>query len=152
MGGPGDIESLTETAGASGKLRCRGVRGQFAIGGHGFLTENRFERTDQDAAGHAYRLTCDIDAVVHAVNEVDVGMAGRSEHDAISFGDAAEAVGCWIGCFSDMRAEVSFDFDDAAGEPAGRGAAGEQFAEKPRRDDLGRFREKPPWYLLPGSG
>jgi hypothetical protein len=39
-------------------------------------------------------------------------------------------VGRWVGRCGDVGAKVGFDFDDAAGEPAGLGAAGEQFAEQ----------------------
>ncbi len=59
---------------------------------------------------------------MNAVVEINVGAAGRAEDDAGARGDATARVGGQI-----VRAEVSFDLDDAALE----GAMDEQFAEQP---------------------
>ena len=52
-----------------------------------------------------------ISAVMIAVDEVHVGVAGRTEQDGIARSLAAKSVGAGI-----ERAEVGFGFDDASGE------------------------------------
>ena len=51
----------------------------------------------------------DIHAIVHAVDKIDVGMTGRSEHDPGAPGQALGGVGGEI-----MRTKVGFDFHDFA--------------------------------------
>jgi len=97
-----------------------------AVGSHGFLAQDGLQCADEDAAGHAFRFAGDVDAVVHAIDEVDVRMTGRPEHDPISLGNAAKAVGCGVGGVGDVRPEISFHLNDAPGQPARSGATGQQ--------------------------
>ncbi len=56
-------------------------------------------------------MATDVGAVVIAVDEIDVGVAGRSEENGVAWGQAAVGVGAGID-----GAEVGFGFDDASGE------------------------------------
>jgi hypothetical protein len=79
VGGPGDVECLAEAARASGELLPCGIWAKFAVGGHCLLAKDGFQCADEDAAGLSHRLAGDVDAVVHAVDEVDVGVGrGRT--------------------------------------------------------------------------
>ena len=104
--GAGDTEVASEAAGA-------GDAGNAA---------------DEDAAGGAVGLGDEVETFVHAVDEVDVGPAGRAVDDLCAGGDAAGGVGGFV-----VRAEVGFDFDDGGGE----GAADEEFAEEVAGDGDG---------------
>src|SRR5205823_10455577 len=55
------------------------------------------ERADQHRAGAALRLAYEVEAPVHAVRAVDVGVAGRTEHHAVALGAAAERMRGRIG-------------------------------------------------------
>ena len=59
--------------------------------------------------------------MVHAVGEVDVQVAGRTEHDLVALGAAAVGVGAGI-----VVAVVRLDL----GEPEGHAAKGERRAEQ----------------------
>ena len=137
MVGAGDGEGLAEFAWAAGEFCAGDVGCELAVEGHFRQAEQGFERADEDGAGHAFRLAGDVDAVVHAVDEVDVGVAGFAEHDGVAGRDAAKAVGGRVGDGA-VRAVVGFDFDDATGEPAVCGAPGEELAEQTRRDGFWR--------------
>jgi len=108
----GDGEGLAKFAWAAGEFGARGAGCELAVQGHFRLAEHGFEGADEDGAGQAFRLAGDVDAVVHAVDEVDIGVAGLAEHDGVAGRDAAEAVGCGVGDGA-VRAVVGFDLDDA---------------------------------------
>ncbi len=98
--GAGDAEGAGEFAGAVG-------------GGQGGRWGEGFEGSDEDAARGAVRFADDVETFIHAVDEVDVGVAGWAEDDAGSVGDAGCAVRGEV-----AFAEVGFDFDDASAERA----------------------------------
>ena len=79
--------------------------------GHFFYAGERFEGAEQDASGAAFGFAGDVEAVVVAVDEIDVGVAGWAEEDGIAGGEAGGGVGGGI-----VLAEIGFDFDDAGGE------------------------------------
>ena len=81
----------------------------------------------------------DIEAVVHAVDEVDVRVAGWAEEGGVVGCEAAEGVGGGVGA-----TEVGLDFDDAADEALAFEMANEKFAEKGSGHDLGRARVEVP--------
>ena len=110
MGGPGDIESLTETAGASSEELGFGVVGKAAEVGHGFEAVDWIEGSDEDSSGFAGKMRGDVETVVHAVDEVDIYVSGWTEEDGIAGSEAAGCVGCRVD-----EAEVGFDFGDAGG-------------------------------------
>jgi hypothetical protein len=60
-----------------------------------------------------------------AVDEIDVGVAGRSEEDSVAGGDAAIGVRAGID-----GSEVGFGFYDASGEEGSAITANEEFAEE----------------------
>ena len=73
-----------------------------------------------------------VEAVVHAVDEVDVGAAGWAEEGKVIGGEAAVGVRGGVG-----EAEVGFDFDDAAAEAFAAEVADEKLAEEGSRDYFG---------------
>ena len=79
--------------------------------GHFLHAGERFEGAEQNASGTAFGLAGDIEAVVVAVDEVNVGVARRPEQNRGAGGVAGGGVGGGI-----VLAEVGFDFDDAGGE------------------------------------
>ena len=81
----------------------------------------------------SFRLAGDVQAVVHAVDEVDVGEARRSEENGIAGGLADVGMGSGI-----VEPEIGFDLDDAAGEGLAIQASSDKFAEEPGRDDVRR--------------
>ena len=109
VSGAGDGHGLAEASGAGGEQARTGIGRKVAAAGHGGESGDGFEGADEDAAGFAVRLAGDIEAVIHAIDEVNVGMAGRAEEDSIAGGFSGEGVGGRV-----VGAEVGFDFDDAA--------------------------------------
>ena len=83
---------------------------------------------DEDAAGSAVGLGDEVEAFVHAVDEIDVGTAGRAVDDAGAGGDAAGGVGGFV-----VHSEVGFHFDDGGGV----GSADQDFAEEGAGDGDG---------------
>src|SRR4029453_7583280 len=68
------------------------------------------EPADQHGAGLTVALGDDVDAVVHAVGEVDVGVAGVAEHDGVA--RRAPALAAVRGGV----VRVGLDLDDAAAQ------------------------------------
>lgn len=97
--GAGDTEGARKAAGAGDALNA----------------------ADKDAARHAIGLGDQIKALIHAVNEVDIGAAGRTKDYSGAGCNAASGVGCLI-----VEAEVGLDFRNGSG----MGAAHKNFAEK----------------------
>jgi len=52
-----------------------------AVAAHPFQTLQGFQRSDEDSGGEAFLFRDDVEAVVHAVDKVDVGVAGWAVHD-----------------------------------------------------------------------
>ena len=77
------------------------------------------------------RLATDVGAVVIAVDEIDVGVAGRTEENRVARGLAVVGMGAGID-----GAEVGFGFDDASGEElptfAGIGVGAWRISSLPR--------------------
>ena len=95
---------------------------------HGSKTGQRLQRPDQNAARHAHRLSDKIQAFIHAIDEVDISVAGWAEDDACAIGNAAPGVG---GAIAD--AEICFHFHDSS-----RRAAVDQDFSKAVTRDVGR--------------
>lgn len=70
---------------------------------------NRFQCPEQYGGSLAFGLGHDIHAIVHAINEINVGVAGRAEHRS---GPGGESFGRVRGEI--MRAQVGFHLDDPA--------------------------------------
>lgn len=135
-----DVESLTETAGASGEELWFGVVGKAAEIGHGFEAVDWIEGSDEDSTGVAGKMRGDVEAVVHAVDEVDIDVSGWAEENCVA---GSETAGC-VGCRGD-EAEVGFDFGDAGGEAIALQVADEELAEEFSGYDLGGAGVEVPW-------
>lgn len=103
--GAGNGEGAGEFAGASGEIMLPAAA--FA---HGLDTLKGLKRADEDAAGGAIWLGDDVEAFVHAVDEINIGAARGAEDDAGARGESAGGVSGEV-----ADTEVSFHFDDAAG-------------------------------------
>src|SRR6516225_8027336 len=103
----GDAERLAQASrpGAQQAL----VRDAAAAAHRGEALRGR-ERADQHRAGAALRLAYEVEAPVHAVRAVDVGVAGRTEHHTVPLGAAAERMRGRIGVV------VGLDLDDDAAD------------------------------------
>jgi len=100
--------------------------------GHFVDAGERLEGADQDGASFAFGLTGDIEAIVIAVDEVDVGVPGRSEKNGGAGGVAGGGVGGGI-----EFSEVGFNFDDAGREVEGTVVAEENLTEEGASDAAG---------------
>ena len=98
---------------------------------------DRLARPDQYPAPEAVRASGHIHAIVHAVGEIHVRMAGRTEHRSIAFTAAVIRVARWVVLI------VSFRFHDAyRATGAVRPVANQQAAEQPRRRLIGAMDEQ----------
>ena len=93
---------------------------------------NGFNGAQEDGSGMPFPFGDDVHAIIHAVNEINIGMAGRTEHDASSLGKALGRMSGEI-----MWAEVSFDLDNAADSFDAGGGVHEPFSEQFARDKDG---------------
>ena len=128
----GDVECLTETAGASGEEFGFCVVGKAAEVGHGFEAVDWIEGSDEDSSGFAGKVCGDVETVIHAVDEVDIYVSGWAEEDCVAGSETAGGVGCRVD-----EAEVGFDFCDAGGKAFALEIADEELAEEGSRYDLG---------------
>ena len=99
--------------------------------GHGLDAVDGGDGADEDSAGFSGEMGGCVDAVVHAVDEVDVGAAGWAEEGEVVGGEAAVGVRRGVG-----EAEVGLDLGDAASEALAVEVADEELAEECSRDDL----------------
>lgn len=86
------------------------------------------DAADKDAAGRTVGLGGDVEAIVHAVDQIDIGVAGRAVDDFGAGSDAAGGVGGFVG-----KPEIGFDFDDRGGQVA----VDEHFAQQSAGDGDG---------------
>lgn len=100
--------------------------------GHGLDAIDGCDGADENSSGFAGEMGGCIEAVVHAVDEVDVGAAGWAEEWGVVGGEAAVGVGGGVG-----EAEVGLDLGDAAGEALAVKIADKELAEEGSGDDLG---------------
>lgn len=92
----------------------------------------RLKGAEQHGRTNAFRLTRDVGAEMHPVSEVNVQVAGRTEHDRVARGLAAERVAAGI------RGGVRLGLDDA---PADAGVK-QRAADEVVRDLQGRTGEE----------
>ncbi len=111
VAGAGDAKGLGEAAGSSRELAkiADTAQNDAPCLRHFWDAYERLEGADQNASGFAFGLTRDVQAVMIAVDEVDVGMTGRPEEHGVAGGIASGGVGSGV-----VFAEISFDFDNAA--------------------------------------
>lgn len=106
--------------------------GKAAEIGHGFEAVDWIECSDEDSAGFAGKMRGDVEAVVHAVDEVDIYVSGWAEEYCVAGSEAAGCVGGWVD-----EAEVGFDFGDAGDEAFAVEVADEELAEEGPGYDFG---------------
>ena len=99
--------------------------GKVAEIGHGFEAVDWIESPDEDSACFAGKMRGDVEAVVHAVDEVDIYVSGWAEEYCVAGSETAGCVGCRVD-----EAEVGFDFGDAGGEAFALEVADEELAEE----------------------
>lgn len=68
--------------------------------------------SNQDSTGGVFRFSDDIQTPVHAINEINIGIAWRSKHDFTALGLASEGV------TGGVVLSVGLDLQDAPGEDA----------------------------------
>ena len=76
---------------------------------HSLQAVQGLQGAEKHAAGTTLPLAGNVQAVMHAVDEVDVGMPRRPEEDGVSCRFAGEGMGGSVGL-----AKVGFDLDNAA--------------------------------------
>lgn len=113
------------------------MQGDAASFGHFGDAGKRLEGANQNAARFAFWFAGDIEAIVIAVDEIDIGVAGRSEEDGGTGGVAGRGMGGRI-----IPAEVGFDFYDAGRKGASWCGANQQLAQKAASDAAGRSGEE----------
>ena len=69
---------------------------------------------------------------MNAVNEINIGVAGRAKHDLGAFGQTFRGV-----CSKVMFAEIRFDLDNFPDPRAAAGLVNEPFSEQLPRDNYG---------------
>lgn len=125
----GDFDGFGDEAGVVDGEGAVGVKDRLAVLRAGDAEGAReapgardaFDGADEDAAGGAVGFGDEIEALVDAVDEVDVGAAWRPEDDTRAGRESTGGVGGFV-----IEAEVGFGFDDGGGV----GAADEEFAEE----------------------
>src|SRR5215813_13059532 len=88
------------------------MRRQFTEGGHSFQSFDRFEGADEYTACMSIGFAGNIQTVVHAIDEVDIRDARRSEEDGVSCRSSDVGVSCRI-----VGPEIRLYFDNAACQP-----------------------------------
>ena len=106
--------------------------GKVAEIGHGFDAVDWIESSDEDTTCFAGTMRGDVEAVVHAVDEVDIDVSGWAEEYCVAGSETAGCVGCRVD-----EAEVGFDFGDAGGEAFAVEIADEELAEESSGDGVG---------------
>ncbi len=137
----GDTECLGQASGAGGEADeiARGLDFEFSSASHFFDTVKGFKGAEEDASAFTFGITGDVQAVVTAVDEIDVGVAGGAEENCVAGGFSGGGVGGKV-----VLCEIGFDFDDAGGE-MGRVSAEEEFPEEVAGDGAGIAGEKVAW-------
>ncbi len=103
-----NAQGLGELGGAGAEIAV--AFGFFAACIHKGEIISRGESTDEDGLRCVGGAGGDVHAMVHAVGEVDIGVAGRSPHGFDAWGAVVViSVGSFI-----VRPEIGFDFDDQA--------------------------------------
>lgn len=115
VGETGESQGLAEAAGAGGQqpARCAGL--QAAVFGHLIYPGNRLQSAEEYATGAAFDLAGDIGAEIAAVDGIHVRMPSGTKENGVPRRWSAMRMGSRIGRVV-VRAEIGFDFDDAAGE------------------------------------
>ena len=102
---------------------------------------DRLDCADKDSLRIVFRRGNDIEAEVHPVNHVDVGVSARQKHRLGPFGaPSSESVTAFV-----KNAAVSLGFDDFCDDSAGSGLSHKKVAEQIFRDAESASHEKRAW-------
>lgn len=124
-----DAERLAKFGRATGQITKFADRSLMA---HERFPEQRFDRSHQHGLGDAGGAADGIDAKMVAINEVNVGVAGWSEHDAIP----RRRTRC--GMASRISGQVSFSLDDWPSRGTHGCVANEEMPQQERGNNFGR--------------
>ena len=118
---------MSEASGAGGEAAeiAGAAEVNFAGSGHCVDAGERLEGAKEDAAGFAVWLAGDVEAIVIAVDEVDIGVARRAEKNGGAGGVASGGVSSEV-----VFSEIGFDFDNASREMEWAIVAEENFAKE----------------------
>src|SRR2546423_15438622 len=79
--------------------------------GHWFDAGDWLQGTNKDAPSVSFGKAGDIQAIVDAIDEINIGVSGRAEEDLVARRAACGGVGGRI-----VRTQIGFDLDDSSGE------------------------------------
>ena len=91
-----------------------------------------FESAEENSRGVTVAFGNDIHAVIHPIDEIDVGVTRRAKHDFSAFGESAGGMGGEV-----VGTEVSLGFDDTANAGHAARLVNEQFTEQFLGDESG---------------
>ena len=139
---PGDAHCQGELTGAGGQI-VDGP-GRRAAGAHFINTGQGFEGPDEDTARNSLPFGDQVQALVHSVNEVDIGVAGRAEEHPGAGRNSFRGMRCKV-----VEAEIGLCLDD----PSGGLSVDEHFAQQFPGDGDGVTAVETPWQnaTLPAS-
>src|ERR1035438_6684385 len=122
----GDVEILAQqVVSVEALVNLHGSAEQAGALGAAFDILHRLNGAQQDGGGMTFPFRDHVHAVVHAIDQVNIGMARRPEHDFGPLRPPARGVRRKV-----MRAEVGLHFHDAANPLTATGSAHEIFAEQ----------------------
>ena len=108
--GRGEVQPLVVTGDGQGPAQLAGPGQGARVLGRRVGHQQRLGGPDQHRPGLAVGFGDEVHAVVHAVDQVHVQVAGRAEHDRRPWRGAAAGVRGQV-----ARAQVGLDLDDAGG-------------------------------------
>jgi hypothetical protein len=113
IAGTSDAEGFGQSSRATGEPNqvARVLESDISGASHLLDAQQGFEGAEENRARFPFALTGDVQAVVIAVDEINVGKAGRSEQDRGAGGIAGSGVGRGI-----VLPQVGFDFNDTCGQ------------------------------------
>ena len=103
---------------------------QARAAGPAFDIFHRLNGAQQNCRRMAFAFGHDVHAVIHSVDEINIGVTRRAEHD---FGSLRPSLGRMCGQI--VRAEISFDFNDSADTFHAVQLADKMFSEQFVRDE-----------------
>src|SRR5215468_4376344 len=141
----GDAERLAQ---ASRSRAQQALVGDAPAAAHRGQALRGCERADQHRAGATLRLAYEVEAPVHAVRAVDVGVAGRTEHHGVALGLPAERMRGRIGVVVGL--ELDDDAADALEQQRRADEIGGDRVHAARKETSAK--QLGPWHQLVSTG
>lgn len=136
---PVDIKSSAEFGWAVGEIA---FLLHWAKAAHERLARGRFESADEDGFAMALGAADDIDAIVVAVDQINISVSWGAPHGTVAGCFASESV------TSGVVGDVSFSLDDQAPHGTFGRVPDEPMAQQSRRDPLSTGKEFDLWQRL----